>query len=200
MKKNEYLKYVLQALIDGSKNFRIFFNIVICLIVFILLSKTSFVPSGLDINFLNQFRKTKERDKKTEPIDINNPIYYNLKDYSSGYNTNSSKSRKIVFLLVTESLGRIDGVEILEKLKKELFSNIESKINDLNNIEYEIKEIPNIISKGGTLRTEMEFLCDFSSYQYRKILDKFNKMSKEEFKDCIPNIYKKKGFKTIYNR
>ena len=56
MNKIEYFKYLLMALKDGSKYLKVFINLIVSLLVFVLLSRTRFIPSGLGkevIHFIN---------------------------------------------------------------------------------------------------------------------------------------------------
>ncbi len=205
MNKIEYFKYLLTALKDGSKYLKVFINVIVSLLFFVFLSRTRFVPSGLgkevihvlnNKNFLFKEKKTGDRKYYTsEPI-----VYEKLKNklVISSEILKKQVNSNIIILIIAESLGKHEGITMFNKLESQLKNSINKSIKQLGKKEYKLISMNDTIATGGTLSAELNFLCSFSYKEHLSVLYNANRLNKDNFKQCIPNLYKQYGYETFY--
>ena len=205
MNKNEYFKYLLIATKDSSRYLKILINLVFSLLVFFLLARTRFIPSGIDkgtIGFVNKkifLLKDKKIDNYkyiTEPI-----VYEKLKNkLSKTKNTLSQikKENNIVILIIAESLGKLKDIEIFENLELNIKHSLNKSIENSLNNSYKLISMQKTLSLGGTLSAELNYLCSIQYKDHFNILYNSKNLKKDNFSKCIPNLYMKSDYKTFY--
>tara|TARA_B100001250_G_scaffold414337_1_gene452060 strand:+ start:2741 stop:3742 length:1002 start_codon:yes stop_codon:yes gene_type:complete len=162
------------ALNDGFKYLRILTNLVLLIFIFIILSGSKYIPAGINLKTLYQlftvFSDQKSQDIQTSQESSIYPLITNE------FNISRNK-RKIVVLLLLESLGVPSDPIHADKIKKLYEKNLKDIIKSSNRKEIYFKSFPFQHSPGGTLRMELLTLCN--SYNYSD-LNMYHK--------CIPNI------------
>lgn len=117
----------------------------------------------------------------------------------SAIDSQSGGDGVLVLLLILESFGRSASVDFYHSAEyklEALYRNISRHAN------IKVRRFSSIPSKGSTVSTELEYLCDLSVDSYRKLL--FYKVDSPVAKDssflekCIPRLLAKKGFDSFY--
>ena len=186
MNKVEYFKYLLTALKDGSKYLKVFINLIVCLLAFVLLSRTRVIPSGLGkeaIHFINNklnlFKDKKIEDTQyytSEPV-----VYEKLKNKLaiSKEVSNNKATSNVVILIIGESLGKHEDMKIFKTLESQLKNSINKSIEKFGKNEYKLISMNDTISIGGTLSAELEYLCSFSYKEHLRVLYNSNRLNKD---------------------
>ena len=171
-------------------------NAALTALLFILLSKSPLVPSGIPYSLYETLIRSIGGNQAQEGVNINPNLpsssVYDLlfREVSSPQEGNGA----VIILIVLESLGLTEDIN----LNKQVLSMVEKAMRQaLNFSGYSISKVSNDKSLGGTLGAELRYLCNLQTKEDFKSF-KYSPANSIKSAKCLPRLIQEKGGQTIY--
>ncbi len=179
----------------GEKYLRTGVNLLLIFFIAFIFSQSKYIPSGAHPNTLKEIIDFFIKDSKSEYYKFSKEYNPKTKNYKSGLYQlilnsidNTDIKRKIIILIVAESLGIVEDKDLELRIEKLFQDKFQSVINDTQDNKFELLRLKNENSPGGTLRMEYMSLCN-----------NFKQYEEELFDKCLPNLLKNKNsWESIY--
>jgi hypothetical protein len=189
--------------VRGRKYLYSTIDLLLLISIWILLSRSILVPSGIPPSIkalANEIRKglfTSTDSINHGKVLSSESIVYNriraLLSSEKGGTYNFNNRKKVIILIVLESLGR-KADSPLSEISFKTIENAFKKI--IVGTNYEIIYVGADVPIGSTLGAELQYLCNIKSLQ--QISDWRMKNSGRKLNLCIPNIAKNRKYNTYY--